>query len=319
MEPTKRIKRISKPQLTALLTGLALTISAFTAVYAAYAARPARAPKTAGSQVLTFTLSATPAFLDATPLIMATPSSTTATFTATSTLTYSQSATSASSSNPISTLTTVPTTSSTLATTATSTPSPATTSPSTKALPGKVIIKGFPSLQQSYSLSCEYAAASAVTLYWGNQVYENVFVSQVPASLNPHLGFRGNINGSFGGVNDYGVYAEALVPVLEAKGYDATVFYGGVSRLKANIAAGNPVVVWITAGKYTKRTPVVRSYKGQSFTLVAGEHAVVIYGYDSGGVYIMDVASGSYAYTAWDSFVTRWSYFDQMALVITPK
>ncbi len=186
-------------------------------------------------------------------------------------------------------------------------------------MPSKAVIKGFPALEQAYSLSCEYAAASAVTLYWGNQVSEKVFVSQVPASLNPHLGFRGDINAAFGGISDYGVYAEALAPVLEAKGYNATVFYGGVSQLKTNIAAGDPVVVWITAGKYIERTPVVRSYNGQSFTLVAGEHAVVIYGYDSGGVYMMDVASGSYAYTAWTSFLTRWSYFDQMALVITPK
>ena len=196
---------------------------------------------------------------------------------------------------------------------ATATPQPA------PVAPDAAIIDGCPTLAQSYSLSCEYAAASAVTLFWGNFVSEDVFVSQVPSSPNPHLGFRGDIYATFGGLDDYGVYAEALVPVLETNGYSANVFYGGVDRLKENVAAGNPVVVWITAGKYTPRTPVIESYDGKSFTLVAGEHAVVIYGYDSDGVYIMDVASGSYAYTAWDSFVTRWSYFDQMALVIAPK
>src|SRR5437868_3446259 len=163
--------------------------------------------------------------------------------------------------------------------------------PQQTALPSKAVIANFPSLAQAYNLSCEYAAASAVTLFWGNQVSEKVFVSQVPTSPNPHLGFRGNINGAFGGINDYGVYAEALVPVLEKYGYNANVFYGGVSTLEANIAAGNPVEVWITTGKYTARTPVTESYNGQSFTLVPGEHAVVIYGYDSGGVYIMDVSN----------------------------
>jgi uncharacterized protein YvpB len=186
-------------------------------------------------------------------------------------------------------------------------------------VPSKAIIANFPSLAQSYNLSCEYAAASAVTLYWGNQVSEKTFVSQVPSSPNPHLGFRGDINGAFGGINDYGVYAEALAPVLEKYGYNANVFYGGAGTLKANIAAGNPVVVWITTGKYTARTPVTKSYNGETFTLVAGEHAVVIYGYDSGGVYIMDVSNGGFYYTEWASFLTRWSYFDQMALAITPK
>jgi uncharacterized protein YvpB/outer membrane murein-binding lipoprotein Lpp len=202
---------------------------------------------------------------------------------------------------------------------ATSASTPTVTSQQQTSLPSKAVIANFPSLAQAYNLSCEYAAASAVTLYWGNQVSEKVFVNQVPSSPNPHLGFRGNINGAFGGINDYGVYAEALVPVLEKYGYNANVFYGGVSTLKASIAAGNPVVVWITAGKYTARTPVVESYNGETFTLVPGEHAVVIYGYDSGGVYIMDVSNGGFYYTEWASFLTRWSYFDQMALVITPK
>lgn len=50
-----------------------------------------------------------------------------------------------------------------------------------------------------------------------------------------------------------------------------------------------------------------------------GEHAVVIYGYDSEGVRIMDVGNGGFYYTGWDSFLRRWGYFDEMALVIVPK
>ncbi len=203
--------------------------------------------------------------------------------------------------------------------TAIATPTPEPVQAASNGVPDTVILAGSPSLAQSYSLSCEYAAASAVTLYWGNQVTEDTFLDEVPTNPNPHLGFRGDINGAFGGLTDYGVYAEALEPVLEARGYNASTFYGGVNTLKANIAAGNPVVVWITTGKYTPRTPIAESYDGDTFTLVAGEHAVVVYGYDSGGVYIMDVASGNFVYTEWTSFLTRWSYFDQMALVITPK
>ena len=234
-----------------------------------------------------------------------------------------------------STPSTTSTATSTVTTTATSTPtSSAPPTPATVSVPtagatavgqqstavaDHAVIENFPSLAQSYHLSCEYAAASAVTLYWGNQVTEQVFLRQVPRSPNPHLGFRGDITGVFGGINDYGVYAEPLVPVLQEYDYNASVFYGGVNRLKANVAAGNPVIVWITTGKYTVRTPVAESYNGNTFTLVPGEHALVIYGYDSGGVYMMNVADGGYYYTEWASFLTRWSYFDQMALVITPQ
>jgi hypothetical protein len=45
---------------------------------------------------------------------------------------------------------------------------------------------------------------------------------------------------------------------------------------------------------------------------------VVVYGYDGGGVYVMDVSDGGFYYTEWDSFLTRWGYFDEMMLAITP-
>src|SRR5438132_9741499 len=99
--------------------------------------------------------------------------------------------------------------------------------PNAEAATRAALIRGFPSVTQWYNLSCEYAAAAAVTLYWGNLVSQRDFIREVPQSPNPHRGFRGNIDGPFGGIEDYGVYAEALVPVLERHGYNAEVFYGG--------------------------------------------------------------------------------------------
>jgi hypothetical protein len=52
---------------------------------------------------------------------------------------------------------------------------------------------------------------------------------------------------------------------------------------------------------------------------VPGEHTVVAYGYDSDGIYLMDVSDGGFYYTEWDSFLRRWGYFDQMSLVTFPK
>jgi uncharacterized protein YvpB len=289
----KRIRVTSKLGIGALLVGMALILGGLTAAYAA--AKGNSLARVSSLQAVTAdtvqqVAQASPTVQSQTvspEIIVTTPTSTPA-------------------STPLA------------AASATSTSTPTATSRQV-VVPSNAIIANFPSLAQSYNLSCEYAAASAVTLYWGNQVSEKIFVNQVPSSPNPHLGFRGDINGTFGGINDYGVYAEALVLVLEKYGYNANVFYGGVSTLEANIAAGNPVVVWITTGKYTARTPVAKSYNGETFTLVPGEHAVVIYGYDSGGVYIMDVSNGGFYYTEWTSFLTRWSYFDQMALVVTPK
>ncbi|MGA7730638.1 MAG: C39 family peptidase [Chloroflexia bacterium] len=189
-----------------------------------------------------------------------------------------------------------------------------------KAQEDAYIIEGIPSVTQWYSLSCEYAAAATVTLYWGNLVSQKDFIAEVPQHLNPHIGFRGDINGPFGWIEDYGIYAEPLVPVLERRGYKATVFYGtDVERLKANIRAGNPAVVWITWGRYEERPEYWDEAEGQKFKLVPYEHAVVLYGYDSAGVYSMDVGSGSFVHTEWDSFLRRWGYFDGLTLIIQPQ
>ncbi|MEO5953108.1 MAG: C39 family peptidase [Chloroflexia bacterium] len=182
------------------------------------------------------------------------------------------------------------------------------------------IIDGIPSVKQWYSLSCEYAAAAAVTLYYGNLVSQDDFIAAIPENPDPHVGFRGNINGAFGWIDDYGIYAEPLVPVLEDAGYKATVFYGSdVERLKANIRAGNPAVVWLTSGKYEQRRAYWEEYSGRTFKLVPGEHALVMYGYDDYGVYLMDVASGGFFHTEWESFLFRWEYFDGLTLIIQPQ
>ncbi len=191
--------------------------------------------------------------------------------------------------------------------------------PAAQAARDSATIRGVPSVRQQYNLSCEYAAAYAVTKFWGDSVTEGEFLRSVPRNPNPHVGFRGNIMGPIGGLTDYGVYAEPLVPVLEANGYNATVFYGGLDRLKANLRVGNPVVVWLTTGRNIYRKLYTYSAGGQSFALVPGEHAVVAYGYDNGGLSIMDVGNGQYYYTDWTSFLRRWGYFDQMSLVIVPK
>ena len=188
----------------------------------------------------------------------------------------------------------------------------------TAAMPASRIIGGFPAVQQWYSLSCEYAAAAAVTLYYGRLVSQRDFLPAVPRNPNPHLGFRGDITGPWGGIADYGVYAEPLVPVLRAAGYQAFVAYkGGAGWLRAQLAAGRPVVVWMTGRRGVQPVPY-ETLAGARFRLVPYEHATVVYGYDGGGIWDMDVGDGGKYYYAWSSFLARWAYFDDMALVIVP-
>ena len=185
---------------------------------------------------------------------------------------------------------------------------------------GTVKLDSMPVMEQSLPLSCEDAAVSLATAYWGNQVSEWVFIENMPHNANPHLGFRGRLAGAFGGTDDYGVYAEPFVSLLSRYGYTGDVFYaeGDAGQLKSQIDQGHPVVVWIT----NMASVQDKSYgyaNGARFALVPQEHAVVVYGYDANGVFVADPGDGAYRHFNWGDFLRSWSYFDGMSLAVYPS
>ena len=182
-------------------------------------------------------------------------------------------------------------------------------------IPSSYYIRGVPLYSQIHNLSCEYAAAKMVTAYWGEMVPEWQFIANIPVRDNPHFGYRGNIDGGGGGLWDYGIYSEPIANYLDSLGFYTNAFYGDAASLKAEVAAGHPVIVWVTiALQYT--TPVRTVEDGWPVKLVPGEHAVVVTGYDSGGVYVNGPAQGIRARFDWASFLRSWGYFDNMALSI---
>ena len=169
--------------------------------------------------------------------------------------------------------------------------------------------------QQMYSLSCEYAAAYIATSAFGWGIPESEFIERIGVSANPHWGYRGNIHGAWGGVDDYGVYPEALVPTLNEFGFMADVFYGGdASALTARIDAGMPVMTWLG---YFGNTAWVQEDEG-AYLLAPGLHVVTVYGYDDGGVYVANPGRGNFDYYAWGDFLSMWTVLDGMALAVAP-
>lgn len=192
----------------------------------------------------------------------------------------------------------------------------ASAAPATASVPDSYRIKNVPIYAQQHNLSCEYSAARMVTAYWGKAVSESQFIRNIPVNANPHLGFRGNIDGSGGWINDYGIYAEPIANYLSTQGFNTRVFYGDVNALKQEISQGHPVMVWVTIA-LLYATPRQVTINGASVALVPGEHSVVITGYDTSGVYVNGPAEGVRTWFSWSDFLRTWSYFDQMALVIT--
>ncbi|MGH2532623.1 MAG: LysM peptidoglycan-binding domain-containing protein [Thermomicrobiales bacterium] len=169
---------------------------------------------------------------------------------------------------------------------------------------------------QRYNLSCEYAAAFIATSAFGGGVTEEVFLGQVPRAKNPHIGYRGDINGAWGNYDDYGVYPEPLAPVLNEWGFVGEVFYsaGDPTMLINHIDQGHPVITWLA---YWGNTGKVYDDDGR-YTVFAGAHVVVVYGYDAEGVYVSDPATGRYRFWAWGDFLWMWETMDGMALAVYP-
>jgi len=168
---------------------------------------------------------------------------------------------------------------------------------------------------QSHSLSCESSASSMAAQYQGVPLTEEAIVAALPRNDNPHLGFRGNIDGPYGSIDDYGVYAEPVLQVLNGTGLRATLIDGGLDGIKAAIARGNPVVAWVTYN-CSVQTPSVTMIGDQEVTLVPYQHAVVVTGYNGSGVWANDPYDGQEHFYATADFERALSYFGNMAIEV---
>lgn len=173
-----------------------------------------------------------------------------------------------------------------------------------------------PNFAQTHTLSCEYAATYAATAAFGPGISEATFLAETPLAANPHMGYRGNIDGQWGNTDDYGVYPEALIPTLNRYGYVGEVMYthGDPAPLIAQLDAGHPVAVWLGFWGDTRE---VKTDDGQ-YSVFAGMHVVTVMGYDDDGVTVMDPAKGAQTVYSWDRFISLWRVIDGMGLAVYP-
>ena len=177
---------------------------------------------------------------------------------------------------------------------------------------------GVPTYAQQRNLSCEYAALVMAMGTYGVWVSEYDFDGLVGSSANPHWGYRGDLSGWWGNTDDYGVYASALAPALANFGFYGEEFYaqGNSTALTARLDEGTPVLVWL--GLWGDDGFYEHAEDGTPYKLVPGMHVVVADGYDSGGVYVADPATGAMKYYAWSTFMTFWNAMDGMGLSVSP-
>jgi uncharacterized protein YvpB len=184
--------------------------------------------------------------------------------------------------------------------------------------PPLALILDVPVFKQQRPLSCESSAAAMAANFFGVPIGEQDILAALPRHENPHLGFRGNIDGTYGGTDDYGVYAEPIRQVLANLGLEAQHLSGGTDEIRQQIRQGRPVIAWVTYGMQAETPTQVQLSDGQLVTLVPYEHTVVVVGYNRDGLWVNDPYAGTQDFYTEGDFVRSFAYLGNMGLVVGP-
>ncbi len=196
------------------------------------------------------------------------------------------------------------------------TPTPTSPPP---ASPPSVMLDGVYGKDQALPLDCESRSAVDWAAYFGYSIGELSFFNRLPHSDNPDKGFVGNVYGEWGQIppSSYGVHAEPVAAVLRSYGVSAYAHRPlSWEGLKAEIAAGRPVFVWIV-GSVQNGIPVYYTPSDGLSTIVARyEHTVIVTGYSQDKVYFLN---GDTIYTrSVEQFLDSWSALGNMAITAKP-
>ncbi|MBI2431241.1 MAG: C39 family peptidase [Candidatus Levybacteria bacterium] len=209
---------------------------------------------------------------------------------------------------------------------------------STVTIPSSYVLSVMPR-KQVFNLSCEFAAATAIIHHYTNDEFfspknelaaEKMLIAKIPASLNPNIGIRmgidatesaeavlANIKNRFGGTEYYGVHAPPFIDLFwEYKLLARPIKKGDLEAVKKAVFSGHLVMTWISIG-YERAVDVALSYG--TTPVVKGEHAVVIYGYNQDGVFVMDPGIGTNRFLSYQTILDATSLFPLPFLEVNPS
>ncbi|MBN1934797.1 MAG: C39 family peptidase [Anaerolineae bacterium] len=184
--------------------------------------------------------------------------------------------------------------------------------------PPLALVLDAPVFEQERSLSCELSAAAMAAHFFDVQVSEADIFAALPFDENPHRGFRGNVDGAYGGLDDYGVYAGPLRQVLTDLGLQVQTFVGGTPELRDHLRHGRVIIAWVTYDLQVQTPREIILSDGEVVTLVPFEHALLVVGYNADGFWVNDPYTGTAKFYFEGEFMRSFAYLDNMALVVGP-
>lgn len=184
-------------------------------------------------------------------------------------------------------------------------------------LPEQAYVSGLVGHAQSYPLSCESRSAADLAAFWGSDITETQFLNALPRSDNPNVGFVGSVYGPWGYTppHGYGVHARPVAVQLRAFGLQAKAHYGmSWDNLRAEIAAGRPVIVWVVGLVWAGTAKTYTASDGEQVTVAPYEHTMILIGYDSSYVQLVDAGSGLTVTHTVSNFLTSWAVLGNQAV-----
>lgn len=185
--------------------------------------------------------------------------------------------------------------------------------------PPSAFVQGVMGYPQEHNLSCEARSAADLAAFWGIPFTENEFFRRLPKSDNPNRGFVGDVDLPPGSMPPagYGVYVGPVAATLRSFGLAAQARQGwSLDDMKAELAAGRPVIVWAT---YEMRQPGVETWvssDGVASVVVKWQHTFIAVGYDESDLYLVDAYDGVKKSFSYEMFIPAWDQLGRMAVTV---
>lgn len=172
---------------------------------------------------------------------------------------------------------------------------------------------------QARPLSCESRSACDLLGWAGRPMEEERFRAGLPPADNPDLGFVGDVDGPGERLppEGYGVHEGPIARRLAEVGLACRARRGlSTPELRAEVAAGRPVIVWATAQLDAPRPARLVDSLGRPFEAVRGEHTYLVVGYAPGEVALLDPTHGREKRVPTARFERSWAVLGRRAVTV---
>ena len=188
-------------------------------------------------------------------------------------------------------------------------------------LPTEAYVDGVVGHPQKHGISCEARSAADWATFFGIRIGENELLDRMPRSDNPEVGFVGNPDSAWGQIppHPYGVHPPPVAAALRSLGVKARAYEGlGWDDLRAEIAAGRPVIVWIIGGMWGGAAVKYTAKDGQTTHVAPFEHTMILTGFNPHQVRVVDAANGMAVYYPLNAFLASWRVLGNRAILAHP-